>query len=318
MKPRTLLTLPVRVLGVVLAVPTLWQSYLVGFDSLAGPSWFLVGTILLLTSIARLNRTALLGAAYVVAFVAFIDLRMAADDTSLPVHYAYPDVMLGSLPSALLQDLFYVPGRIGAVDVLLGSVYVSHFVAMHGVALLTLKTRSRLFPSIVGTMTLILAVSLVLHVLLPTAPPWLASQEYRDEGVHRITADLSARIEGSTYEEAATRIDKNLVAAMPSVHVAFATLVALVVAQYGRTWGRVGALYVLAMCVALVYLGEHYVIDEVAGIAIAAAAWRLTVGGHWRLAVTPSWSWRKRVLETMPAASAGASAQGQELYDTAS
>ena len=60
----------------------------------------------------------------------------------------------------------------------------------------------------------------------------------------------------------------NPVAAMPSLHVAFATLAA------GFWWSRVRrpyrpllVLYPLAMCFSLAYAGEHYVLDELAGVA---------------------------------------------------
>ena len=62
----------------------------------------------------------------------------------------------------------------------------------------------------------------------------------------------------------------NPVAAMPSLHVAFATLAA------GFWWSRVRRpyrplllLYPAAMCFALAYAGEHYVLDELAGVAYA-------------------------------------------------
>ena len=62
----------------------------------------------------------------------------------------------------------------------------------------------------------------------------------------------------------------NPVAAMPSLHVAFATLAA------AYWWSRVRRpyrplllLYPAAMCFTLAYGGEHYVLDEVAGVAYA-------------------------------------------------
>ena len=51
---------------------------------------------------------------------------------------------------------------------------------------------------------------------------------------------------------------------MPSLHMAI-TVIA----------GVAGALYCAAMGLSLVYLGEHYVVDLLAGVLVAAVAWKL-------------------------------------------
>jgi membrane-associated phospholipid phosphatase len=57
---------------------------------------------------------------------------------------------------------------------------------------------------------------------------------------------------------------------MPSLHTAFATLIALFIGGRLRTrWRYLLALYPILMGLSLVYLGEHYVVDVVAGIVYA-------------------------------------------------
>ena len=57
---------------------------------------------------------------------------------------------------------------------------------------------------------------------------------------------------------------------MPSLHVAFAALVALFIAsRLHSRWRWLLALYPVAMGATLVYTGEHYVLDLLAGIAYA-------------------------------------------------
>jgi len=61
---------------------------------------------------------------------------------------------------------------------------------------------------------------------------------------------------------------------MPSLHAAYPMLLLLFFWARGRPWMRallVG--YVLAMAFSLVYLGEHFVIDELAGWCAAAAVY---------------------------------------------
>jgi len=75
--------------------------------------------------------------------------------------------------------------------------------------------------------------------------------------------------------------DANAVAAMPSLHTAFALLVVVVLWPYVRRWWARAVLvaFPLAMTFTLVYGGEHYVIDVLAGwayvvlVCVAANAW---------------------------------------------
>jgi len=69
------------------------------------------------------------------------------------------------------------------------------------------------------------------------------------------------------------QVDVHLVAALPSLHAGTAMLVALWGWSVVRSTAlRVGLVYTVAMGTTLVYGGEHYVLDVVAGWAYAAAA----------------------------------------------
>jgi membrane-associated phospholipid phosphatase len=75
-----------------------------------------------------------------------------------------------------------------------------------------------------------------------------------------------------TTVQRAQQDGSNRVAAMPSLHLAFACLVALFIAGRLRSrWRALLALYPAAMGLALVYQGEHYVLDLVAGAGYAVA-----------------------------------------------
>ena len=60
-------------------------------------------------------------------------------------------------------------------------------------------------------------------------------------------------------------------AAMPSLHFATSVLAAILLAETGPLEGVAGWGYALALGFALVYLGEHYVVDLVGGAALVAA-----------------------------------------------
>ncbi len=89
-------------------------------------------------------------------------------------------------------------------------------------------------------------------------------------------------------------LNPNPVAAFPSLHAAFPFLGFLAVRE---VFSRRAAWAVLAWCVAVwfsvVYLGEHYVVDVIAGVALAALVW--WVLNH---AVAPRY-WPLRAAQTL-------------------
>jgi len=158
--------------------------------------------------------------------------------------------------------------------VLVSLVYCSHYLVTPVTAVMTwIRGRSEFRHWMTMVVTLAIA-GLATYVLLPTAPPWLASYEGDLDGapVLRLTSEGFDQV-GLNLVGSALKLGQGLVnpvAAMPSLHVAFATLAA------GFWWSRVRRpfrplllLYPAAMCFALAYGGEHYVLDELAGVAYA-------------------------------------------------
>jgi membrane-associated phospholipid phosphatase len=70
----------------------------------------------------------------------------------------------------------------------------------------------------------------------------------------------------------------NPVAAMPSLHFATSVMAAMLLAEAGPVAGAVGTTYAVALGFALVYLGEHYVADLLAGLALTVAVRRCQPG----------------------------------------
>jgi len=78
--------------------------------------------------------------------------------------------------------------------------------------------------------------------------------------------------------------EPNHVAALPSVHVAAAVLVFLAMPHAPARLSFVGATYAMAMTLAVVYLGEHFLIDALLGWVVALVGWRLAKRNALRLA----------------------------------
>jgi len=108
------------------------------------------------------------------------------------------------------------------------------------------------------TVMLVLSTGLLIHYLIPTQPPWMSV-----EGVTRINGELYVRM------------DKNLMAAMPSIHQAIVCVVGCALWKYGLFGKLIGIFYNLTMALALVYLGEHFFVDSIAGMVISISSWHL-------------------------------------------
>jgi len=207
--------------------------------------------------------------------------RGLATAVSLPLHesdIASAEGWLfgGTIPTVWLQQHFYVRGTVHWYDALATLVYTSHFLATPILAaVLWLRNRTVWLAYITRVVVLAFA-GLVTYVLFPEAPPWLAARDHLVPTVDRLSAngwiwlhagDVQAMLANAQQD------GSNPVAAMPSLHVAFATLVALCIAgQVTGRWRYLLALYPLAMGLVLVYTGEHYVLDLVVGVAYALVA----------------------------------------------
>jgi membrane-associated phospholipid phosphatase len=199
----------------------------------------------------------------------------------------------GVSPPTWLQERFYQPGSPGPLEYLATAVHASYFFGFVAVGLGIWLVRREWFDHYRLVLALTFAFGLLGYVLLPTEPPWLGAREGFAPPAARVIAEtaqgtqLSAGIvaAGRSWQQDPDALgDPNPAAAMPSVHTAVTASLALVLARIHPVAGALGALYLLAMGASLVYLGEHYVLDVLAGILCSlAAAW---LAGR----VKPSWT----------------------------
>ena len=221
---------------------------------------------------------------FTIVLVVYDLSRGLAKVIGLPLHEAdVADVdrdVFGVVPTVWLQNRFLDPGSPHWYDAAATLVYTSHFLATPIVAaLLWLRDRAAWLAFI--TRVIVLSIlGLITYALFPAAPPWYAARDGAIDPVIRASARgwlwLHVNHAGNLLSEG--QAAANPVAAMPSLHTAFATIIALYVgARLPKRWGWLMALYPLAMGLALVYLGEHYVVDVVAGVVYALAT-HLAVG----------------------------------------
>jgi membrane-associated phospholipid phosphatase len=88
--------------------------------------------------------------------------------------------------------------------------------------------------------------------------------------LRRVMVEVGEEVWGSAWQGLYDALGGNPWAAMPSLHFATSLLAAMLLAEAAPGAGAVGYAYAGALAVALVYLGEHYLIDLLAGAALVA------------------------------------------------
>jgi hypothetical protein len=224
--------------------------------------------------------------------------RGAADSWGIPIHYhAMIDfdsfVFFGETPTVWLQDHLYNPYAVSWWDVAFTLIYVSYFIVPFALAG-WFWARDRLaFHRFTRRLVTLALAGLTTYILFPAAPPWMAGQMGMIDEVQRTTARGFEVISiGTASLFSKGQASSNEVAAVPSLHCAFVTLVALFLwSRVQRRWLRpLLLLYPLAMGLTLMATGEHYFFDVVLGWIYAGA---VMLGWAW---------WERRQEAKQPAA----------------
>lgn len=184
----------------------------------------------------------------------------------------------GNVPTIWLQAHLYHPGHLAWYDIGATILYLMHFVFPMGFAFVLWMWKRPVFLQFMGSFVFLALAGFATFVLFPAAPPWLAAKwgylphVYRilNRGIDFFGGDESL---SALYSYLWQHAGWDLVGAVPSEHVAFPTLCFLYARQAWPRWGWVLSLYVLLVVGAVVYLGEHYVMDAVIGVGYACIAY---------------------------------------------
>jgi membrane-associated phospholipid phosphatase len=229
----------------------------------------------------------------IVAVLWIYDLtRGAADSMGIGVHFQTmvdfdSFVFGGEVPTVWLQDRLYEPGVVNWWDVLFTLVYTSYFIVPFALAGWFWARDRRAFQRFTRRLVTLALAGLATYIAFPAAPPWMAGEMGLIDEVHRSTGkgwEVLGVGTASLFSKG--QASSNLVAAVPSLHTAFVTLVALFLwSRVRRRWLRpLLLLYPLAMGLTLMATGEHYFFDVVLGWIYAGA-------------VMAAWGWWERRQE---------------------
>lgn len=213
---------------------------------------------------------AILWALYALAIAGYAAVRSVGDQLLPwvdlePVERA---VFLGTVPPAWLQAHVYERDLVWLDFAGFALHFVWFWVPLAFGLLITLFERERLLEYL-GWIVVASFTADIGFLLLPAEPPWMV------DGAVRV---LQVR----SFVEY-TALDNNPVAAFPSLHAGVPAVIALFLAvrcSRLRPLAWVAGVFSFAVGLAVVYLGEHWAIDVLAGWLLAPLTWYLFCGRY--------------------------------------
>jgi hypothetical protein len=244
---------------------------------------------------------------FIALLLAYEMMRGLADDAGLPLHAA--DLLLaerllafGAVPTQVLQDALRPATGVDPIALGATVVYMLHFALPLATGFVLWLWRRPQYYDFVAALVLLSLSAFVTYLLLPAAPPWYVARDGLLDGPDGLP--VIAYLKPGAFEELAAAlgfdgrylysfafgsVNPNLVAAFPSLHVAYPVLTFLALR---RAFGRVAWLalaYAGIVTFSVIYTGDHWVIDAIAGAAYATIAYYLVVHAPARFRSVRAW-----------------------------
>ena len=180
----------------------------------------------------------------------------------------------GRLPNSRLQALLTPSdGRVTALDRFLTFAHWAWFFEPHASLIYILARDERRFARAARQMGAAFDLGCATYIAVPTAPPWWAAANgyTGDDRVERRMLAVGEETFKGAWPKMYDTVDGNPWAAMPSLHFGASVLAAILLSESNRAVGAAAWTYAGILGFALVYLGEHYVVDLLAGLGLVAA-----------------------------------------------
>jgi PAP2 superfamily len=206
------------------------------------------------------------------------------------VHVDYPididrAIGLGELPTRRLQrGLARVDPVSGvpewtSLDRVLVWTHWLWFMVPHTAVGYILWRDPEAFPRAAVMMYAVFDLGASVYWVAPTAPPWYAASlgaqiSQGEPDVRRMMVEYGQYFWRDGWGPLYSVFGGNPLAAMPSLHFATSLMAGLLLAETSPAAGAAGGAYAAMLAFALVYLGEHYVVDLLGGAALTIAVRR--------------------------------------------
>jgi hypothetical protein len=205
------------------------------------------------------------------------------------VRVAYPvwadcKIGLGTTPTLRLQRALATPGSFRGWEKVLVWSHWLWFLFPHGTVAYLLLRRPEHFARGAAQIYATFDLGLIGYWAIPTAPPWYAAaqglmEDGRTPELRRMMVEYGEQFWRSGWAPLYGFLGGNPLAAMPSLHFATSVTAAHVLTDSGAAGAPVAWAYTATLGTALVYLGEHYLVDLGAGLALAEGVRRGTPAG---------------------------------------
>jgi len=199
-------------------------------------------------------------------------------------HLDYPIVIdralgLGALPTERLQRALARSDRWTTLDRVLVWTHWVWFAVPHLTLVYVLVRRPERVTRAAVMTYAVFDLGAAVYWVAPTAPPWWTADVRNHAGrqphVRRMMVEYGEYFWRDGWGPLYSVFGGNPLAAMPSLHFATSLMAATLLTDAGPVAGALGWSYALTLGFALIYLGEHYVVDLLAGAALTAAVHRL-------------------------------------------
>jgi membrane-associated phospholipid phosphatase len=196
------------------------------------------------------------------------------------LHTRYPievdrRIGFGRLPGARLQTLLAGRRHAAALDRFLTVTHWLWFFEPYAVLFWIQVRHPERFPRAARQMAAVFDTGAFGYWAVPTAPPWWAAEQgLMKEPMRRIMFEVGEPLWGDLWGPLYKALGGNPWAAMPSLHFATSVSGAVSLSEASAGEGAIGWAYALTLGFGLVYLGEHYVTDLLAGAGLVGAVRR--------------------------------------------
>jgi membrane-associated phospholipid phosphatase len=172
--------------------------------------------------------------------------------------------LFGQIPTLFLQQNFRFP----ILDYMGAFFYSLHFFAPTIFAFILWRENPKDYWKYTIAFGICTYAALLTFLVYPVAPPWIAVP-----GVTRIlTGSVDASLGLPVYKTVFDFLSPNQYAAFPSMHSALPWIIALFAINGWKKKALPVLIFPLGVWFSAVYLGEHYFVDVLGGIAYATLA----------------------------------------------
>ncbi len=215
---------------------------------------------------------------FIALLLSYEMLRGFADSAGFRIHIAQlvnlERSIFGFLPGVELQKHFFNPSQIAPWDI--GAVIIDflHFPLPLVVAFYLWLKDKKAYWKFVTALLLLSFSGFLTFLFYPAAPPWYAASQAHLIQIDKIIDVVISQIGwGWDFSTLYNQLNPNKVAAIPSLHAAYPWLAFLALRNFNKKIGYTFLIYPILVWISVVYLGEHYVIDVLAGIIYASVAY---------------------------------------------